>query len=252
MSCQDVNQPSGASRYAWIFSPKGTLVRIPVDAIRHFAGFRYGNTRLNPYQTFGQMLYDNVPLQHCSHAFADFLQSFRPRCFGSLFGDTRLLEKPLWVYPWDVRSAKPREILENSGWVTRAVDIPDVMTHFSTEGIPNSLLRLEAEWHQKAFQSISRYGYNPLRFSPIRVLEVRRNGDRFWIAVDGNHRLSALCASGVRSVDVAVDKIFSVDNPQSLPGVIAGLYSSDEVAYLFQNYLVGLNTYCPRPRVEIV
>lgn len=229
------------------------LSRVPVDGIRHFSGFRYGVSQLNPYQTFAQMLQRGVPLAECTSDFAVFLQSFRPTCFGSLFGDNRLLQKPLWVYPWQDRSGKPREKLGDSGWVPRAVDVPDVMTHFSTEGIPQSLLHEEAGWHQAALGSIDRFGYQPKRFSPIRVVEVRRQSAMFWIATDGNHRLSALCARGVRSVDVSVDDVFAINKPQKLPGVLSGLYTPDEVDLLFFHYLIGVNTVSDSAtRAEIV
>lgn len=225
-----------------VFRRGGNLQVVRVDEIRHYAGFRYGMTQLNPYQHFACMLLNGHSTEDCVTAFVKFLRSFRPVCFGSLFQESRLFGKPLWIYPWNRNSANLRSKSIRSGWVSRAADVPDIMTHFADEGIPSKLICKESKWHNAAIQTIREHGYQPRRFSPIRLLQIERGGEAFWIAKDGNHRLASLCAMGAQKVEVLVEQKVDLNRRRPLPGVAVGFYTKDEVELLFNCYMTGLNS----------
>lgn len=228
------------------------MTKIDINNLRHYAGYRYGNTQLNPYQTFADMLLRGESVLTSTGAFVNHLITFRPTCFGSLFGDRRLDGKPLWLYPWSGPGGRDESSGLPSGWLESPEDVPDVMTHFSPAGIPREMIESESQWSSNTVTSIRLHGYQPKAFSPIQAVRIARNRDEFYIVVDGNHRLSALAALQVTHARVQVVKSFDVSRPKTLPGVRSGAYSPGEVDVLFYHYLIGLNVRCPDEASRVV
>ena len=212
---------------------------VPVRDCVHFCAYRYGRDEPNPYERYAMALVKGVSLQEIRKEFVHAVSRYRPRNLGQALGTSLSRPYPLWWLPW----RKPEQVVRFPGWVRSANDVIDVMTHFSDEGIPRKQLEKEYAWHENAFYSISRQGYQPERHSFITARELR--GERSsYLVTDGNHRISMLSALGVRSVTVKLPRGTTVvrADVEEWPLVRAGMMARDDALAVFDAYHLGNRT----------
>jgi hypothetical protein len=173
-------------------SALGSMRKVKVADCVHHCGFRYGRGEAHPYESFAAGMAAGVPLSFLRARFLDFVRHYRPRDLGEALGTVLDVPLPLWQLPW-ARFFRSRG---RTGWVARAADVPDIITHYSAAGVPWDLIEKEYFWLERAFEVISTQGYRPREHGPIRALELVDADRSAFIIRDGNHRLSALSALG--------------------------------------------------------
>ncbi|HEV8073881.1 MAG TPA: hypothetical protein VGP21_07100 [Opitutaceae bacterium] len=218
---------------------------VPVASCVHYGGFRYGHGEYNPYETYLCQLVQAVDPAEVRAKFIEFLQHYRPRHLGEALGVELTRPYPLWFYPWS-REMPP------AGWRDRPADCPDILTHFSAQGILRYRIEEEFQWLERALDSIRRHGFQPERFkSPIFVRRlVRMDGATAHLVLDGNHRLSALCALGHEEVEVSFLPWATLrqDQLSRWQQIRQGAYDADDARRVFAVYFEG--NHRPRTREE--
>ena len=219
-------------------------IEVEISQCRHFGGFRYGTASVNPYEQFASGLANGRGVVELRSELMGFLSGYRPRTMGELLDEPTLGEVPLWLFPWSVRSS------HSGGWHRHASEVPDIITHFSDEGIPLEIVDSEIEWLLRAFNAIRTIGYQPDRFSHIRVRPLVA-ANSVYIVTDGNHRLAALSALGHTRVQVRVQlgSTRHARNARFWPQVLGGRYSVAEARTLVAAYAKGVDstTLCDSP-----
>lgn len=217
------------------------LIRVSTDRCRHYCGFRYGSNSFNPYENYIVGLHKGIPHELLRRNLEDFLLHFRPRDFGSLLNLQFANSIPLWLYPWSSTTG----INPTNGWCESPKDVPDIITHFSKQGILRTRIDEEYFWLERAYESITEKGYQPQEFGFIQVQELRSETDSVYIVRDGNHRLSALVAMGFSEVVVQHNPFDKIDGSQyrSWTQVLRGIYTPEEALSLFNVYFVGVDGY---------
>lgn len=222
---------------------KKALLRIEV-AIKqcvHYCGFRYGHGEYHPYETYIARLHHGEPLEDIRAQFIDFLLHYRPQDFGQALGVCLSRSYPLWAYPWATPWAFHRARL-SGGWRSYASRLPDVLTHFSAEGISRRLIEKEYGWLHGAYEAIVREGYRPERHGFPSALKLRRaDGRDAFLVLDGNHRISTLSTLGYRSVVIEHDprRTVCAADVAGWYGVRSGLYSIEDATKVFEAYFHG-------------
>jgi len=221
------------------------LIRIPVQLCRHYCGFRYGCDSYNPYENYIVGLHRDVPEQELQRKFEDFILWYRPRNFAQVLGIPISPSIPLWSYPWNRRPEA-----ENHGWHIGLDKIPDILTHFCEEGVKLSRMEEEYLWLRQAYQNIKQSGYLPEAHSYFRVCEMTDGVSTAYLMLDGNHRLSALAALGVREVLVQhrPRKTVRLSNLPHWIQVKSGAYQPAEAEQVLRAYLQGVDDF-PRSLV---
>jgi hypothetical protein len=216
----------------------------------HYCGFRYGRHELNPYEQYAKALAAGVPPAERREAFVDFLRHYRPRDLGEALGVSVSRHAPLWRFPWArARRAGP-------AWVREPRDVVDVMTHFCERGIPSQLVEAEFSWHERAYASMAEVGYRPGPLSLARVQVLRGPQRDAYLVTDGNHRISALSALGVTTVDALCLRLCVVhrDHVERWPLVRAGHMSATDALAIFDAYHRGnshpARSHAPAPLVS--
>lgn len=220
---------------------RSQLVSVPIDRCRHYNGYKYGSSAFNPYENYIVGLHLGLDREVLRDRFEDFLRYFRPRDFGDLLQVPLSNSVPLWAYPWDADAT----IRPNGGWLDNVEDVPDIITHFSEQGIQRSKIEGEYVWLEGAYKTIATMGYQPRRFSYITVFELRDHDGSVFIVKDGNHRLSSLVAFGHTHVLVARDERETIDlsTHARWPHVVSGLYSAAEALALSRAYFRGVGDF---------
>lgn len=219
----------------WLTRPRV----VPLNECVHFCGFRYGRDEINPYENYVQALARGWRVADARARFVDFLCHYRPRHLGEALGIELSRPYPLWQLPWELPAAE--EV--TSGWVDDPSDAPDILTHFSNRGILRSRVDEEFSWLEEVFYSIQRDGFRPERAGrPVQGCELAaENGDRRYLLLDGNHRVSALVALGEHSVSLRCVRFFPVRESTRLhwPRVQDGSYAPEDARRVFRAYFDG-------------
>jgi hypothetical protein len=177
------------------------IISVPISQCRHYCGFRYGTQSLNPYEHYITGLHQGKSIEELRKDFEDFLSYYRPQSFGDVLGLRLSKHIPLWLYPWSDSEDFP----ENNAWLNDIDEIPDVMTHFCSQGIKRYQIEREYFWLERAYKVISSDGYKPLDYSYIEAIELQKENQSVFIITDGNHRLSSLSVIGFKEVEIKIN-----------------------------------------------
>jgi hypothetical protein len=217
------------------------LITVRVNECVHFGAFRYGHGDYHPYETFVARVHRREPIEEIRKEFETFLRHYRPRNFGEALGLKLEREYPLWLFPWS-RLWRFLRAYPVGAWRQDPKDVPDIITHFSLQGIPRNMIEMEQHWLLQAYESISNLGYKPQQFGyPRGRLLVAEDGSHACILLDGNHRVSALSVLGASSVDVRCWSwdIVRQSSLNSWPGVRNGFFSRSDADLIFRAYFRG-------------
>lgn len=220
---------------------KKERVEVSISQCVHYCGFRYGHGEYHPYETYVARLHRGDPLDDIRREFIDFLLHYRPRHLGEALGITLSRRYPLWTYPWAGLLAFLRA-RPAAGWYRDASRIPDVLTHFSDAGIPRTHIQREYGWLHGAYEANAREGYRPEKYGyPLARMLQGANGQAAYLVMDGNHRISALSASGCCSVVIehAPGRIVALRDCKKWRGVRNGFYTEEDAARVFNAYFSG-------------
>lgn len=213
---------------------------VPVETCVHFGGWRYGCSAVNPYENYVISLAAAAPVAAAREQFVEFLRYYRPRHLGEALGIDLEREYRLWHFPW-------AKSVPAAAWLPEPRACPDILTHYSLNGVLRSRIEEEFGWLESTFYSIRERGYQPARFSgPLHARRfVAADGSTRNLMLDGNHRLSALVALGHRSVDVRYLEAATVREVE-LPtwkGVVDGIFTEDDARRVFKAYVEGNQTW---------
>ena len=229
----------------WYVSDKSFLECFRINECVHFAGFNYGRGTYHPYESFVARLHKGDALTDIRAQFETFLCRYRPRHFGEALGITLGRKYPLWLFPWS-RFWRYWRIDTNAAWFTDPCDIPDIITHFSSRGIPREMVDKEQNWLFRAYESISKIGYCPESFGyPSGRVLLAADGARACIILDGNHRVSTLSALGYSTVDIRCWpwNIVRQDALDDWPGVRNGYFARQDAEKIFLAYFQDRQSY---------
>ena len=166
-----------------------------VERCYHFRGYRYGGFGNNPYEDYIVGLASGRDIQDLRHAFAQAMLRTAPRTMSEALG-IDIDDIPPWQFPWD---PAPR-----AAWqpiVDPALN-PDIVCHACEAGVLASHINREFAWLEASFRSIKTDGYRPQALGYIRCLCFIAGEESSYLVLDGNHRIAALHAIGVRNVSV--------------------------------------------------
>lgn len=203
----------------------------------HHCGFRYGRDEFNPYENYIRGLATGQAIHELRAQFVDFIRHYRPQDIGEALGVATSRSVPLWHLPWK----SWRVLSRPRGWQSSPSGVVDLLGYFCPQGI--EWLRIEEEfgWLENAFFSIKQKGYQPQNFSYIEVFELRAEVNSRFLVIDGNHRLSALHALGVRQVQVR-QRLFRKarrDLARYWPLVLSGHIQYCDAINIFDAYFHG-------------
>lgn len=218
----------------------GLLHRIRTIAIEdcvHYCGFHYGRTAFNPYENYVIGLAREESVDSLRAGFTDFIRYYRPRSLGEALGVVTNRPVPLWLLPWK----SWRKLWRPGGWCSSPQRVPDILTYFCEQGVLRSRIEEEFFWLERAWSAIREQGYQPQRFGYIEVLELHRSGQSVFLVLDGNHRLSALAAMGMREVRVRQRRWFRINRhlARFWPLVMSGHIDHADALKLFDAYFDG-------------
>lgn len=213
----------------------------------HYCGFRYGRDEFNPYENYITGLARGRPLDELRQQFIDFIRHYRPRDLGEALGIATSRSIPLWLLPWK----SWRKLFRPGGWQASTVDVIDILTHFSPQGVEWHRIEGEFSWLEKAFSSIHDHSYLPEQFGYIEVFELCAAEESRFLVIDGNHRLSALHALGEKRARVRQRPLFRAQRSYARfwPLVLSGHIPHRDALAVFDRYFQGnLNPHrSPQP-----
>ncbi|MDW2980593.1 hypothetical protein [Rhodanobacter sp. KK11] len=213
---------------------------VPIRDCVHYCGFRYGRGEFNPYEEYFRGLASGEPMNCARARLRDFLLHYRPQDLAQALSLDIANAPPLWQFPWNrVHSGTPK------GWRQTADEIPDVLTHFSDEGVPEQRIHDEYGWLEGAWRAISSEGYLPGKYSYVRVFELVGSERSAYIVADGNHRLAALSTLGVERIEVILAPLRTAHRARnaSWPAVRDNRLRQDDALRIFDAYFHG--NQCP-------
>ena len=202
----------------------------------HYCGFRYGRREYNPYETYLVELVSGIGVAKARRRLIEFLRHYRPRHFAEALGCELSREYPLWSYPWRRKPPQP-------AWRERPDECPDILTHFSEQGIPSHRIDEEFMWLERALSRLKQDGYQPETQGYVVGIDLQgMDGRSAFLLRDGNHRVAALSALG--NVQVRLRRSWRVPavreaEVERWPQVRAQVYTADDAQRVFQAYLRG-------------
>jgi hypothetical protein len=193
----------------------------------------------NPYEAYARGLASGRPVTEVRQEFVEYLRRYRPTGISEALGVRLTRDQPLWHLPW----RKPAVVKAEPGWVDEPDRVVDVMSFFAPEGVSLVALEREFHWHENAFRNIAKDGYQPAKFSHIRVREFRRADESVFLVLDGNHRLSALSALQCQDVEVKQARGTRVlrSDAASWPMVRNGSIGIEDALAIFDGYFSGVS-----------
>jgi len=217
---------------------------IPINECVHYCGFRYGGNGYNPYQTYIVELSKGIPKLECREKFTDFLKHYRPKNMGEALGITLTNYVPLWSYPWNKIGSKDFLDKRNK-WLADPNDCPDILTHFSDKGILEFRVLEEFVWLEKAYYLIKKNGYIPKEYKNYAevIRFISADGHSRYLVIDGNHRISALHALGVKNIRAIVRSTIYEKGSDKWYGVRKNLISKKDASKIFNAYFEENNNY---------
>lgn len=220
-------------------------IELEVSDCVHYGCFRYGHNEYHPYETYVRRLHRGDPPEDIRTELLEFLRGYRPRWLDQAIGISLPRQHPLWLFPWHPLW-KFLTTGASSGWYSAPGRVPDIITSFSTAGIPRSLLEQEHGWLENTYHSIAQQGYLPNEYGyPTGRLLIGTGGKRACLLLDGNHRVSAISALGhsTLTVEVAHNHTVRLDQLERWPGVRAGFFAREEAESVFMAYFSGNRSY---------
>ena len=218
-----------------LFNLRATAEARIADCV-HYCAFRYGHQEPNPYESYLIDLARGISVRTARARFIEFLRYYRPRHFGEALGCDLSKEYPLWSHPWRSRLPAP-------AWRARPEDCPDILTHFSTQGILSYRIDEEFVWLERAYSRIEQEGYRPEACGFVLGIELRPlEGPSSFILSDGNHRVAALSALGANNLRLRRSFPTSIVQERNIdrwPQVRSGLYTRDDARRVFNAYRQG-------------
>lgn len=210
---------------------------IPVDKCIHYRGFRYGGFGNNIYEDYIIGLATGANLRQLRGQFLRRILAFSGLDFASIL-NVRLERKyPPWIFPWSLSSIRKL----NFSFYLPASN-PDIVCHYSREGVLVSHVNREFLWLERAYAAMIS-GYKPESFGYITVLCMKRDDQNRYLVVDGNHRLSTLYSLGVKSVaaKVKISLLTRSSASRFWPGVLSGRYKHEDARAIFNRYFIDGN-----------
>ena len=216
---------------------------VSIDACVHYCGFRYAQDEYNPYQTYAIELSHEVSKEKRRERFVEFLKYYRPENMTQALGITLSVPIPLWTYPWDRHMR--HEFAQLRGWCKNPKDCPDILTHFSKKGILQSRIEEEFYWMERAYYSIKEHGYQPLKLkNHVEVLRLVKDDNRkSYLLLDGNHRVSAMHALGIKKVNVILRKSIYERECSNWYCVRKNMVLARDALNIFNAYFCGNKNY---------
>ena len=228
----------------------GRRVTVPIARCVHFGGFRYGLGEPHPYETYVLRAQEGRGAEARAWL-VEFLQHYRPGTLAEALGVQLDRNYDLWQFPW-MRDRPP-----TNGWLPDPFQIPDIITHFSNEGVLWFRIEQEFFWLERALYSIRRYGYKPVNERGIIAWRfLRVDGSEAFLILDGNHRLSALAALGHETVELSYVSRDTVNERDAArwPQVKANVFTTADAIRVFHAYFDGnrnwRTTSTPAPLLE--
>ncbi len=236
--------------YRLLINSRPQIISVPISLCRHYCGFRYGTKSLNPYEQYIKGLHQRQPINQLRKEFEWFLMHYRPQNFGDVFGLQLANNIPLWLYPWNNSNDFPL----NNGWIENIDEVPDIITHFCGQGIKRSQILQEYFWLERAYKEISNSGYQPLKYSYIEVIELKKKNQSVFIVKDGNHRLSALSALGHIEVKVKMYLFEQIKEEKYCKWrqISIGKYTEKDALAVFNSYFVGIDSFIPSSQPALI
>jgi hypothetical protein len=209
---------------------------IPLDRCYHYRGFRYGGFGNNPYEDYILGLARGASVETLRHEFANAILTCRPRTFGE-FLQLRISEQPPWLFPWTPsHHVVPPPIVEPA-------QNPDIVCHSCEQGVLVSHINREFNWLERAYASIRAQGYLPDAHGYITCIELAGADESSYLVLDGNHRISALHASGMREVQIKqlIGSRVLRSEASRWSQVRNGTYSLSDALQVFDRYFARVN-----------
>jgi len=208
---------------------------VPIDRCYHFRGYRYGGFGFNPYEDYILGLAAGRELLDLRDTFAKAMLNNAPRSMGEALS-LDMEEVPPWEFPWDPAPRAGRKPI-----LDPAMN-PDIVCHHCPTGVLASHVNREFAWLEASFDSIRSEGYKPESLGYIRCLSFVGDGLSSYLVLDGNHRISALHATGSTNVSVkVVPRQIKRRHAARWPRVIDGTYSISTALRVFDRYFAHSN-----------
>lgn len=214
-----------------------TVREVSIAQCCHYRGYRYGGFGHNPYEDYILGLARQQPLAALRKHFAEGVLEFRARTMAEALQVEIPASWPLWQYPWTRRPAGSDDT------PLSAQANPDIMCHFSPEGVLASHVNREFGWLEAAWESIRRDGYQPERYGYLRCVEFSAGAQSRYLVIDGNHRISAMHAAGLATVRVQVLHLRRVrrERAHAWPRVRDGSLDVESALRVFDRYFAPGN-----------
>ena len=205
----------------------------------HFRGFRYGGFGNNIYEDYILGLRDGIELRKLRMLLINRVLGLKANTWEAALGIKLNGNHRSWSFPWGFYSVPV-------DFEPTASNNPDVICHFSSEGVLASHLNREFFWLERAFQSMQ-IGYMPDRYGYIQLLTLQKKGQRRFIVLDGNHRISAMHALGITHFDAQCKWVGLRDSRYARiwPSVLIGHISLGDALNIFNRYFVNTNLPLP-------
>lgn len=244
MQLQEVSMSALDVLKHFIARPLNYRLEISISDCAHYCGFRYGVGAYNPYENYLLDIVGGIGEVRARERFIDFLRHYRPRHMAMALGITLSREYPLWIYPWQYFTR--RQFSARRAWLDHADQCPDILTHFSDQGVLEFRVNEEFVWLERALYSIASEGYQPARYGYARTIQLRRRDNvSVYLMLDGNHRLSAMSALGQRVIRVQqnINNLIREDHCDRWYGVQQGYYTVGDALAIFHAYFAGNHHY---------
>jgi hypothetical protein len=209
---------------------------VPIDRCYHFRGFRYGGFGNNLYEDYAVALSQGENKDVLRASFAENVLSCRPSTMSQMLG-LDLEGIPMWAFPWSYSFGMPRKPIVDPA------ENPDIICHYCEKGVLASHVNREFHWLENAFANISGKGYKPETYSYIHCLELVGESSTSYLVLDGNHRVSALHATGARQIAITVSATARVSRASHYrwPRVLTGTYGIAKALQVFDRYFWPTN-----------
>jgi len=182
---------------------KSTIENISIKDCRHFRGYRYGLFSNNLYEDYLYDLKNNCDINEIRLKFIRRILGTRTTHFAETLGINLTKNYANWDYPWNA--------LKTTSMFSPSKN-PDIVCHASQNGVLVSHINREFKWLEDAYLSIGNNNYLPKLYGYITVLRLKFNNRYSFLVLDGNHRISALAASGETHCLMNVFSNFSLNN----------------------------------------
>lgn len=208
---------------------------IPLDECVHYCAFRYTSKFCPPYERYIRKLHQGQK-EFAANCFIEFLRYYRPTSMQEALGiKNPMRQTALWRYPWDY-NVNVNNL--SVGWSSDPNDVPDIMTHFSKEGILKFRILEEFCWLESSYYNMKKYSFQDNRSKDsCRVLCLENiDGSHRFIVQNGNHRIAALSCLGKKSIKAEITRVVKVKDLKKWSGVTTNAFSFSEAQMIFNAY----------------